>query len=412
MRILLVDDDAGKIGQLTGFLAAEFGIDRREEIVTAQCGSDARRLLRSECFDILILDILLPLWPEDEPSQDTSLAILRELTDRQAANRPRYILGLTAYGEAAREVGPFFAERLWTVVHVDSTSNEWLLRVGRCIEYVRTASQVQREVTYGIDLAVVTALPDPEGQAVLRLPWGWRPAEPLDDNSFLRRGAFRSRGSECSVAAVSAPRMGMVAAALVATKVIDRLRPRFLAMTGICAGIRGKVNFGDAIFVEISWDYQSGKFDRDSSGATFRPDPHQLSVKQFLLARAEQLRQETDLWGRVRSSWPEPPPEALKMAIGPVASGAAVIADGGIVATVQDQQRKVIGLEMEVYGLFAAAAAACVPRPSVFAIKSVSDFADEGKNDSYRKYAAYTSAAALQAFCESYMQDILPLAGT
>ena len=67
---------------------------------------------------------------------------------------------------------------------------------------------------------------------------------------------------------------------------------------------------------------------------------------------------------------------------------------------------------MECYGLFAAAFRAPIPRPTPIAFKSVCDFADPDKNDGDQAYAAYTSANALRVFFETYLQDILSLAGT
>lgn len=91
------------------------------------------------------------------------------------------------------------------------------------------------------------------------------------------------------------------------------------------------------------------------------------------------------------------------MYIGPVASGAAVLGDSEMAESIVRQQRKLIGIEMESYGVFAAADESPLPQPKAFSIKSVSDFADSGKGDSYQKYAAYTSSAALRVFVERFL---------
>ncbi len=44
---------------------------------------------------------------------------------------------------------------------------------------------------------------------------------------------------------------------------------------------------------------------------------------------------------------------------------------------------------METYSVFAAAQESVIPRPTVFAMKSVVDFADDEKDDRYRSTASW-----------------------
>jgi nucleoside phosphorylase len=67
------------------------------------------------------------------------------------------------------------------------------------------------------------------------------------------------------------------------------------------------------------------------------------------------------------------------------------------------------GIEMEAYGLYAAAAQSGSPRPTAFALKSVCDFADEQKDDKWQAYAAYTSAEIFRTFAERYFTEIRQL---
>ncbi|UKJ05811.1 hypothetical protein [Solitalea lacus] len=53
---------------------------------------------------------------------------------------------------------------------------------------------------------------------------------------------------------------------------------------------------------------------------------------------------------------------------------------------------------METYAVFYAACNCSKPQPLAFSTKSLSDFANEEKNDDYQMYAAYTSASYLYNF--------------
>lgn len=93
------------------------------------------------------------------------------------------------------------------------------------------------------------------------------------------------------------------------------------------------------------------------------------------------------------------------MHVGPIASGAAVLADGLTAVNIRGQHRELLGIEMETYGVYVAAEEAPSPRPSYFSLKSVVDFADGKKNDKYQRYASYTSAKALKYFTENYLLE-------
>ena len=75
-----------------------------------------------------------------------------------------------------------------------------------------------------------------------------------------------------------------------------------------------------------------------------------------------------------------------------MASGAAVVAHKAMFDELVARQRDVLAVEMEAYGLFAAALGSGKPRPRCLVVKAVSDFADKKKNDDFQPYAAFASA--------------------
>lgn len=89
--------------------------------------------------------------------------------------------------------------------------------------------------------------------------------------------------------------------------------------------------------------------------------------------------------------------------IGPLASGASAVAEKSMSAEIAGQHRKLLGVEMEAYGILAAAEEATTPRPEAIVLKGVSDYLDETKDDSMQRCAAYTSAAVLGAFVSEYL---------
>jgi nucleoside phosphorylase/CheY-like chemotaxis protein len=404
MKILIVDDDQVRAKEVKEELT-EAGT-RSADIRIAHSANEARRLLRVNEFDLMILDIVLPRKIGEEPNMAISLQLLEDLDEPGIYHRPALILGLTAYPSAYIEAQPKFSERLWTVLQDGSNFFEPLKR---SVQYLQDRSKSTKP--YDFDLCVITALRTPELEAVYRLPWNWDSIEPLDDSTFVRMGHFNSCGQDFRVVTARASRMGMVATGLLSCKLITRYRPRFIAMVGICAGVVGKANIGDVILANPTWDWQSGKRVRDRENSQFSIAPHQLGVPEFVKARFEELAADSVVWKEIRDKWEGPRLNPIRLIVGPVASGSAVLADGKVVEEIKRQHRNLVGIEMEAYGLYAAAASSTLPRPTAFALKSVCDYANPDKSDDHQGYAAYTSAETLRVFAERYMAEIHELAG-
>jgi len=406
MRVLIVDDETRRYGRLISAFK-EIGIER-EQIDIVPSAEDARDKLLEVRYELLILDILLSLRPEDEPDVKNSLNLLMELHEGDDYHKPIQILGITGDMSIAGESAKKFAEWTWYVLKYSATDDEWVNRAVNCAKYVL---EHDRQVgadrpKYGLDLAIVCALERPELQEVLKLPWHWEAARPLDDRQFIHEGYFELDGKKITVAAASAPRMGMVSTSLLSAKIIEALRPRLIAMCGICAGVRGKVELGDVLLADPAWDFQSGKRVFDKEDYTFAIAPHQLSVAQIVRGHVEQLRSDSGALAKIASDF-ESAPRLPRIHIGPVASGSAVLADGKIIEEIKAQHRELLGVEMEIYGLYAAAASASAPAPTAFALKAVCDFADSNKADDVQRFAAYTSARVLANLMERFGSRLL-----
>lgn len=115
--------------------------------------------------------------------------------------------------------------------------------------------------SYNIDVLIVTAVKD-ECDGVLRLENDW--SEHLDASGFryyMRRDADGLRW-----ALARAVDMGAEYAANLATRLVTILKPRCLAMVGVCAGWREKIMLGDVIVAERLFRYDTGKLRASRKG--------------------------------------------------------------------------------------------------------------------------------------------------
>jgi nucleoside phosphorylase/CheY-like chemotaxis protein len=401
MKILIADDQPRRYERLIKALA-KIGVECNSVNIES-CANGARDRLQETYYDLLILDILLPLRPESEPEIQSSLDLLFDLHEGNEYHKPERILGITADKDIAGDATVHFETQTWTVVEFSESSDEWINRAINCVSYILNEEKkyTTEQPSYGIDLAIICALEKPELEEVLKLPWNWSSPRPIDDITFVRDGYFYVDNRKITVCATFAPRMGMISTALQSAALISLLRPRLIAMCGICAGVKDKVDYGDVLLADPAWDFQSGKRIRDKENSQFSVAPHQLPTSAKVRTHVQQLRGEHDALKNISSKYLNMP-ETLNIVIGPVASGSAVLADGEVVKEIKTQHRELIGVEMEIYGMYAAAYSASKPQPQPFALKAVCDFADSVKDDKYQQYAAYTSANVLRLLMEKF----------
>ena len=79
--------------------------------------------------------------------------------------------------------------------------------------------------------------------------------------------------------------------------------------------------------------------------------------------------------------------------IGPIATGSAVISNESFIEKIiEPQYRKLLGIDMETYGVYFACQNSGQDVQFV-SIKAVSDLADKDKDDSFHSYGSYASAS-------------------
>lgn len=396
LKVLLVEDSEAKMQEVRD-LILESGFVETAAIECVRDAFAARLKLKEETFDLLVLDLVLPERAQEQANPETAMRLVDDLFEGEDFRMPRQIIGLTAFGSLHSSYARDFVARGLLLVHFDQTSDSWraplMMQLRQRVAQRRAEANSDRD--YGVSLGLVCSL-DIEFDAVQRLPWHWKDVEIQGDPAIYSRGIIPDLPKEREVIATLSPRMGMSAASIAATKLISEFHPRHIAVVGITAGLRGQVNIGDVIVADEVWDWGMGKWAHDSDEVVFLPGPHHLSIDAAIRAQMHRLSRDEPRLARIRAGWPGTKPlSELRVLIGPMASGAAVIAAQKMTDRIASYHRKLIGIEMEAYGVFAAAADGSRPITTALAVKGVSDFADEHKGDNWQAYAAYASVSIL-----------------
>jgi adenosylhomocysteine nucleosidase len=380
VKIAVLEDDHDKFAEIFGALTDievhRSNIHRAEDL--AQLTDIVRRDI-----DLCIIDLKMPNLKGGH-ERNVGREILSML--EYGGKRTCPVLAITAFAEEAEELRDEFASRGCIIFDYQAKSI-WK----RALEiYV---SQARDRGRY--DFIIFAAL-DKERAA-------FRSDGKLDVKSVVRHGVDHW---DCEISGrpgtiVKLPRMGLVNASSVVSKVMTLYAPRVTAMAGICAGIGKDAALGQLLITDVCWEYQSGKWYKDA----FLAEPYQVSVSQDTRVILEKILDDDTLLKRLETNFngKHRPSEVSKPRLALFATGSAVISSEKRLKSIASQHRKVSGIDMEIFG-FHQAMEVCGHKGFSFSAKTVVDRADEQKGDELHEYGASISAQFVISTLENIYQ--------
>jgi nucleoside phosphorylase/CheY-like chemotaxis protein len=403
MNILIIDDSSEKYSLICKVLKEIEGISRNN---ITQCLSliDARELLQERLYDFLILDLNLPEEVGGDNKETAGIEFLEEIIGIDSYIKPIEIIILTEYPKLSDKFSDIIKSFSFTLLPYSTQSYEWIQTIKGKVKYRLLAIDSLEfvEPRFFTDVAFITAV-DVETNELKNISDKWDKKQFNIDPTFYYETEIEVKNKILKVVRAQQAEMGMAAAAVLTSKIIDHYKPRYIIMTGIAAGVGDGKSFGDIIIPSIVWNYSSGKYVEEESSPLpqFKPAPSSINLDVNIAEIVKLNFQE--VLNKISHDYPDTtlPRDRLKIIIGPMACGSAVVANKSIIdSLVKEHNRKTVGLDMESYGVFYAVEHCAGKKPTVICMKSISDFADGDKGDVYQKYAAYTSASFARYFIE------------
>ena len=403
LSILIIDDTSEKITVLQE-LVKECGVDLEPTIVNDLRG--AIKEMEKHFFDLVILDLNIPEeWGRDSNPKN-AITLMELIHQDEDLLCPMSLIGLTCLDDIKQyqvSFGKFSLQLLKYELNSDTWKTPLKNKIKFLIKYKKKMAKEKRKYKY--DVAIINALQEPENTQVQKV-FGdnWKQVDIEDDktNTYYETIIKDAKGHDVSIVTAFMSQMAGISSATLTTKVIYNFAPRYVFMTGIAAGINQEdESYGDILICSEVWDGASGKIKTDGQGLRkFEPDYRPLAIDIELKTLCIQMKADKNLFNNIENKYPTKngkPRTHLQLHIGPMASVPAVTARKEEVDAIKEHARKLIGIEMESYGMFYAVSNGINPRPKFCAsFKSISDFADVAKGDDYQEYASYTSAAFLK----------------
>jgi len=371
-EILIIEDEADKQIAIEEEIRSYY-CDKLINIDKSQSFAEAAKAIFEQRYDLIISDLMLPRRIGDEPTDfsDNLLDFLSEST----VNANAVVVAITQYKELIENQAEVF-KRFGIFILNYQNESEWRSCLKVCLQRVE-----QRQA---IDFAIVCALEEERA--------GFRDAG--DATTFGKLSRYQ--GLDCRDISIDGlqgicvlqPRMGLVDAAAISSQILSIFRPRLICMAGICAAFKDEVELGTLLVTDPCWEHQAGKWKGEKFKLSHYQEPLQNSVRTVL----SQIIEEEPSCDSLKTGIPGLcGVRAHAAIIAPTVSGSAVIASETIASQIREQHHKIGGLDMEVYGLYRAAALH-TEDVLCFAAKTTVDFATEAKGDNLHNAGAVFSA--------------------
>ena len=381
MRVMIVEDDYRKCEMVVRVIEE---VDPSVEISRSGSLANTVEQLSRTAYDLIVVDLMLP-FSEGGVPVNTGEELLR-LMEGSELNRHSQIVALTAYEELYKAQEELFTRVGVLLVHYEEVDDSWRKTLRSLI---RRAFAHQRS-----EFVIICALEEErDGYTRTRACVGPYELENGFDVRTLRIGQRSGR-------LVLLPREGLITSGVVGAIAIERYRPKILAMSGICAGVRDRAELGQVLVCGNSWEYQVGKH----SSQGFLSEPYQVPVPERLRMQLTSVCRSEQVFKLMYEGVDTDKIKPVMPKVANIVSGSAVVAHEGIRGQILRQHRKIDGVEMEIAALFRAGSLLS-PSTMVIAAKTVVDFADEKKNDEVQQQGCWISARFVVEAIEQVMSE-------
>lgn len=409
MKILFVDDESKKLKRLYSIISEIDGI-RYDDLEKVLDLKSAKNKMLCICYDLVILDLKISEYlvedSEDDESEIAGLEFIDEILGTDSIRTPHEIVILTEYDRLQQKCAELGKDLEFQVLKYDEQSTEWeniiQSKVRYHLNYEKSLKLFSNQLK--CDVAIICTV-DVELDAVKRV---------FEEKKLHRKNFINDPNNyyeleidktdkKIRVVIAQQREMGMSAAATLTQSVIFHYKPSYVIMVGIAAGIGDEKNLGDIIVATEVWNYSSGKYITDENGKiSFSPDPKHIALNPNIESIMQ--RDYSDVLYHIRKDWNGDISTDLKLVLGPLACGTAVVGNSEIVDDmIKKHSRKTVGLDMESYGVFFASNYGLNNSVMPICLKSISDFADEHKGNDFQKYASYTSTR----FAKYLVEEVL-----
>lgn len=276
IRILIMDDNTDKTNRIKSVLTGMCMVNA-DNIEIARSLNSGRNKLLKNLYDLLLLDLVLPVNDDDPIEPGKSEDFINELYRIGRFKKPIYVIGLSQYEDKVVANTGKYENKLWKLIHYDLQKDDWEQILQNAVEAIVSTKEqllaiLQNKNKY--DIGVICALSEEFEQMKIASGLEWKKVtiEGIS-NDFFEADLRTELGHTLKIIAGRNNMAGMQAASVMASCMFSLFNIESLFMTGICAGFKkgeiDSIDFGDIFIAESEYDYGSGKLCESEDGTFF-----------------------------------------------------------------------------------------------------------------------------------------------
>lgn len=378
MDLLVIEDNDDKFFEIKESIELSLGVEGYS--IHRACSLEvAIRKIYEQTYDLIVFDCYLPTNVGCE--RDVSKELLEAFS--ASINFGCEAVAITILEESEIEYVEFNQYGV-NVLRYDSDKN-WSKALQNKL------SRLVQKITY--DFLIFCALEE-ERDGYKRADCELGELVPLGELNCQKVSVDNRQGL-----IIVPPRMGIIPAAITATRAIDLLKPKLVAMSGVCGGIKDKSSILDVIVASVCWQFETGKY----TSGTFSREPYQVAISAELDVHLSQFINSPGYVNKNKEGFFFSELQGSKIKYSPFATTSYVVADDEITERVISDHRKVAAIDMEMAAIYEAARQAVV-KPKYFGVKTVVDLANVEKNDAFREPGVVMSARFVVDFIRHHMK--------
>lgn len=124
IKILVVDDLQSKREKIVKTILDNHDI-LEKNIIQAKCVNEAKKILYQEYFDLMILDLVLPVEEGGESNAKNATGFLNNIEINPSIHPPIHIVGISGYKDQVEEHHQDFSKKLWNLIDYEEDSSIW-----------------------------------------------------------------------------------------------------------------------------------------------------------------------------------------------------------------------------------------------------------------------------------------------
>lgn len=412
IKILILDDSDRKIDKIKQVLLEGCGL-HENDIEVANSVATGRMAITKDYFDLVLLDLVLPLFENEEPQEDGGLSFIRDIISADGRIKiPTQIIGLTEKENAYNKEKEEFQSLLFNVIHCKQSDVEWISQVKQAVNYsmrCKEAVESRLRSRNNYDIAVICALSE-EFKQMIQAFGGedkWQTIQIEEDIPFQFRSTVitTANNHDVRVVAAMAGRPGVIPTSVLTTLMYTLFHVESVFMTGFSAGFpSNNLKLGDILVASSIQDYASGKLKDVDGNVKLLKEIHQVETSTSFSLAMQELIEDDDTQSIIMSKIRKAnllvdSRDSYQVQWSATCCGPYVVTSEEVVKELQENNRKLEGLDMEGFGLYLSSKLLSgKTQKTALWMKGVGDFADPNKADGYHRTCSYSSAVLLYRF--------------